>query len=351
MTELIYAFVITVALLLSYLAEKKRKIIFLVLLIALLSAISGFRNVSVGVDTKLYYYHIENGFPYEWQFRETGFRLLSNTIMDYFNNPQIVFVVCAFITNCLIVLRLWDFRKDASFAFQMFLYLLVFYAGTMTLMRQYVSIALIFYGTRYLGKKKYYLFLFLLIIAFFFHRASLLGFGYLVIDFWLSLSKKRKLLLFFPICVLGGVVISYSYSYLLGDIVSYTNQEVSNVNITYFYRVLVFVLAVILYKNKVVVKLSNGDIITQTKYILDNRIIYYTALGLALSSMGMFFNQTNRVGYFYLVYEMIFWGISVKKFNSKKFNMIVIGIFAIYVFMIELLRNGNLLFPYSIFLY
>lgn len=351
MTQLLYVSILIVALGFAYLSQKRNKKFYLFLLVAILTFAAGFRSVSCGVDTPTYYEHITNGFPYHWQFREEGFRLIANFFMDSFQNPQLVFVFCAFVTNLLILLRLWDFKDDANFGFMTLLYLLLYYSNSMNIMRQYVAVAVIFYGTRYLNRNKL-LFIPFVIAAFFIHRSSLLALGYFAISLWTSFTKKQKQIFFLPLLLVMIGAVGYVASYLASDITSYRSQMVQNLNITYFYILIVFAFTIFLQKKNLYIKVtSNNKMRHYDGYAIDKDIVYYVFIGLVFSCLSMFFAFVGRTGLYYSIFDIVFWGIACKKFKNARFNKFLILVYAFYIFGLVIFRNDCLLFPYSIFFY
>lgn len=351
MTQLLYIAMLAIAFGFAFYVQKSKKKRYIFVIIAIFTFIAGFRGISCGVDTPAYYEHIIKGFQNHWQFREEGFRFVSTLIMNVFNNPQLVFVLCAFVTNLLILFRLWDFKDDADYSFMILLYILLYYSNTMNIMRQYVAVALVFYGTRYLRKNKF-LFISFVLVAFFFHRSSLLALGFLVISFWVGFSKKQKLFYFFPLSLVMIGIVAYIASYLASDIASYSSQVVHNLNIPYFYLLIITIGVIILQKKRVHV-IMYGE--SASRFYLDFskylEIIYYVLIGLGLSGLSMFFSFVGRTGLYYSIFEIVFWGIACKRFKNYKLNKVLILIYAVYVFALVIFRNDYLLFPYSIYLY
>lgn len=351
MSQLMYLFILLLALLLAYVARRNKKISFVYVLILLLTITAGLRGQHCGVDTPSYYYSIMHGFPYSWMFREEGFRLVANFFMNTYNNPQLMFLFCAFITNLLIILRLWDFREDAKFDFMVLIYLLMFYSNSMNIMRQYVAVALVFYGTRYLKNRKM-LFLPFFVMAFYFHRSSLLSIGYFIIALWEGFTKKQKQVFTLPIVGVLGAAIVYVRFSLASDVESYSAQGVSNINITFFYLLFATMLALLLYWTKKRIIITNNQSGKGTEdYVIDNSIIICTIIGLAFSSLSMFLAFVGRSGLYYSIYYVVFWGIACSKFKSAFFNKILILVYAVYVFGLVVLRNDCNLFPFVMYLY
>lgn len=350
MSEFFYIVAMFIALAMAYVANKTKKKSYLWLLIILLTILSGFRARTVGVDTPSYYSDIEHGFPYAWRFEEEGFRFIANVIMDYTNNPQLMFVFCAFITNSFILIRLWDFKDEARFDFMVFLYLFIFYGNTMNIMRQAMAVALVFYGTRYLKENKYHKFLLFLLIAFTFHRTALLSIAYILISLWFSMSKNKKKILAIPfICVIIGSVF-YVARYLVNDIDAYSSQTISNINVTFFYRLFITLATILFNKLNIMVIINQNYRALPKKYIFDRYLLTYLLIGLSFESLSMFFSFVGRSGLYYLMFEPVFWGIAVKQTKNRKLYAMLIAIFAIYMFYLLIFTNSVKLFPYSIYL-
>ena len=301
--------------------------------------------MSVGVDTPQYYYHIQNHFPEYWIFKEEGFRLLSNIVVEYTHKPQIVFIICALISNMLIILRLWDFKDYSDYSFVILLYLLIYYSNSMNIMRQYVAVALIFFGTRYISKKKYLIFLVFLVIAFFFHRSSFLAIFYLLYDIWKNLSFKKKIVLSAPMIVIMFLGINYINVFFSKDIDSYSSQSVDNINLTYLYRVSIFIFANILestYKTK-----NDTD---KNVYLYKERmfssISLYCFIGFIFSALSMFFAFAGRTGLYFIIFEFVFWGFLIKNSKYRIIYAVLILIYSFYEFSLVFFRNSEGLFPY-----
>ena len=351
MSQIMYIAILFAVVWMGWVAEKKDKKIYLFPLIFLLTFISGFRGENCGVDTPAYYENIIKGFPYPWLFREEGFRSVANFVMDKLENPQIVFVLCAFITNFLILMRLWDFKNKANFGFMNFLYILLYYSNSMNIMRQYVAVSIIFYGTRYLKKRKLFFILFL-VMSFNVHRSSLLAIGYLGIEFWRGFSRKQKVLFSMPMALGVVVTIVYLRAYFAHDINSYSMQVVDNINITYFYLLFCTLLVLIMQRENVRVKIVPYSLEKRkNNNKIDKSIALYVLIGLAFNALSMFFAFVGRTGLYYSIYNVVFWGISCKEFKNPKLNKMLILIYAIYVFALVIIRNDIKIFPYKVFFY
>ena len=169
-----YLFTLALVMFFSYLVDKKEiqkyKFFFLFLVILSLILISGFR-----VDTTLYsdewnYRHAFNsydGMPFKNLklnlFNEPGFIFLNWILANVFHNSQSLILVTSIITNTLITLFIYRYTKH--FTFSMFLYISSgSFFSSMNIIRQYLAIAIILSGFKYIEEKNLKKFLIILFI-------------------------------------------------------------------------------------------------------------------------------------------------------------------------------------------
>lgn len=353
MDKIIFLILLSISTFIAHMAEKREKKILLFVLIFILSIISGFRGIEVGIDTSEYYRAIVNNFPDSWLFGEPGFRFLSSWIYKIFGDAKYVFFIFSYVTNSLIIMRLWDFRKKSNFSMMFFLYFLIYYLETMNIMRQFFAIAILFYCTKFLDNKKYLLYLVSIFLCTLIHKTSLLALLILFIYYWNNLNKKKKIIMMIPCGLIMIITLYYIIVFESGHISNYfsSNNLISNLNIPFLYRLAIFIIAFSFYNFnvKIVIKKSDSnnfknDLIHK-KEINKISLIYF--IGLLFSSLGMFYFIMARVGYFYLIFELLFWGFFTYKNNSNKYlNICMISIFAIYTFAMELIFNGSGIFPF-----
>ena len=176
----------------SWVAEKKENEVFLLLAILTASFLSGFRAATVGFDTQNYlniFANIERGI---WSPNvELSFQCVAKILLLIWNDPQWVLLVFAVATNALIFYRFWTLRKLGSFSWMVLTYLVIYYLSTMNIMRQYLAVAVIFYATLFLDKKKYVPYLVCTVFACLLHTSALLGFALLPIYVLFSVEDKK----------------------------------------------------------------------------------------------------------------------------------------------------------------
>lgn len=328
-------------------ADKRDSKLFLVTGVAILSLGSGLRGVSVGIDTYSYYSAFLLNFPNVWQFEEEGFRVISNLFMTIFENPQALFLIYSAVTNALISLRLWDFRSNASFSFMMFMYIAVTYIGTMNTMRQYLAVSIVFYATRYLevaSAKNYILFVTLVLVATSIHQTAIIGFLYLIVYVWINTSKKNQVILFLIYLIAIPTLVLIIIWFEIDHIDNYLSNGLDNLNLPFMYRAISFLGALILmwcYREK---ELRCSTIKSNRNNY--NIIAVFYFIGLVGSSIGMFFSFMDRIGYYFILFEAVFWGRAVKYKTWGWLYFLMPTIYAFYVFTNELIFNGSGIFPY-----
>ena len=190
----------------------------------------GLRDFGVGVDTTVYideYFNnaaLINSFE-DFLFDESldkGFVALAYISHLFSDSRQSLLVVTELFITTFIVLGVYEYKKTINFSFAGFflLFWLLYQQETTNLMRQFCAMSLLFYGFAKLLQKNYFLFLFLCIIAYFFHSSTIL-FSLVLLGYFLSKtdSKLKYLLLLLP--VLGAYYVYnnfYALLYYAGDL-------------------------------------------------------------------------------------------------------------------------------------
>jgi hypothetical protein len=135
--------------------------------------ISVFR-FDIGYDYSGYYsfiyprFNINNVAHFEY------FPRIIYRIADYFNTPLLVFVIFGLINYILIF---YTINKLSISKYEsLIIFFSMFYLTTLSIIRQGTAVAIIFYGFKYIKKKKLIKYIITCIIAFNFHRSAIIGF-------------------------------------------------------------------------------------------------------------------------------------------------------------------------------
>lgn len=198
----IYLFSIISTMLLAVLYNRSRnKKLCLGLIILMLVLISGLRVDSTLYSDEWNYRHAFQGYT-NISFnaldlnilKEPGFTLLNYFIAQITDNSQVLIFLCACITNLSFVLFLYRYSNE--FTFSLFLYVTGgTYFSSMNVIRQYLAIAIILFGFKYLLTQDLKRFTPFVLIAFLFHKSAVIAFiFYFLINS--SLISKHKLISF-----------------------------------------------------------------------------------------------------------------------------------------------------------
>ena len=346
-----YIFCIIATLFFSYIADKKENRFYVFMCAFILSLFCGFRGIGTGVDTINYYnfmsYIRSTGISFG---SDIGFSLISYLLMGYFDNPYYPLVIFAFVTNFLIVFRLWDFRKEASFPLMLLIYMSIHYPYTFNIVRQFLAIAIIFWATRYIERSEYFKYIVLNILASTIHSSALLGFTFLFITFGYNTKKKKYKIVGFGVAFL----FLFASIYLFKDnIIKYEKYftvvegEIHAMTILKIMCLLIVAYSNQLFKNDRFSISKYGEAIPMQKQI---PIIYIG--GLAFAALGMAFTFMNRIGFYFLMFEMPFWGQAVRaKMNRNVYRFFIILILG-YILVATFISGESVdnLFYYHSFL-
>ena len=335
---MLYILCLLSVLLLSYIADKRERKIYIFLCALILSAFCGLRSVGTGVDTKNYYNFLSyirgSGIGFG---SDIGFSVVSYFLMGIFDNPYYPLLFFATITNFLIVYRLWDFRNEASLSLMLMLYMVVYYPYTFNIVRQFLAISLVFWATRYIEREEYKKYIIFNILATTFHTSALMCFSYLFVKFGNGAKKKKYRILGFGVAALFVVAGLFLFSANVSKYESYLVSSGVSIHAMTILKIACWLLVVIInrvYQNMEFSITKNGEIVPMQRQ---------------LPTMYTFM---NRIGFYFIMYELPFWGQAVRaRVNRSIYRAIIlfiIGYVLVTSFMIE--RSADNLLYYQSFL-
>lgn len=312
-----YSILSLIVFILMYAAEKTEQKSFLIILVATLSFVAGFRDYTVGVDTASYvslFRSLAAGGTYD---KEAGFAALCKGLMWISNNNcSILLLLFAILTYSLIFYRFWELRNKISFMWAAFSFYSFYFFESLNVMRQFCAVAIVFFGTRYLYKRKYFSFMVSVVIAaVMFHKSAILCLLFLPIELlsWRDLEKKQKRILFslfLGVIIFRDFIISSLDTYL-ENYKHYLVFSTVDIGFRVFALVLLFIVSLFLFQRKE--KQLTGSVKVQNdNYLLRNVRIYYIA-GCILGSMGYFYEFVGRVGYYFIMFTFVYFGMIVKE--------------------------------------
>lgn len=346
---LFYFTILFVCIFIAHLADKYNSKILLYLLISILVIVTGFRGDEVGIDTPNYIEVWDEIMVDGFVVVELGFQWLIMALQKVTTNPTSLFFSCSIIIYLLLVIRLWDFRKIASFPMMITALYTFSFMPSMNIMRQYCAIAIIFYSTRYFFKKQYVKFLVGVLLATLFHTSALsaisfLGFELLI---WHDLSRAKRLfflltIVFFP--MIGLAV----YDFIDSEYGQYFENEEQSLGILTLLKFIFIVTSY--YCSKLWSKkyLISDDQIENYSYI--SKFVFGSfLLGVTLESLAYFFPFMGRIGLPFSIWGIVFWGMLFKLTKNIVLKEVYFLAFLLLFgmpFLLSIVFNGYGTVPY-----
>lgn len=205
---------------------KNRRKIFLTIAFLLMSFMAGFRDYSVGTDTmqfvNAYRDYANKGFEVVNfnQKYEPGFVLYFVLLSKISPNPRPMLILTYLFINFSVINFINKYAKDYFQSTIIYIFGCQFFAS-LTIMRQFISIAIILLSFGLLLNKKYFKFLIFVLIASMFHYFSVLC-VLLVPMHWL---KRMNAKLF-----IGGTIIFALLYFFIPQIVQFLITHIKNYN-------------------------------------------------------------------------------------------------------------------------
>lgn len=348
---MLYAGCILSVLISSYIADRSRNKFFLFICALILSLFCGLRGIGVGVDTLNYYRFLDAvsvmGISYG---SDIGFSVISYFLMEIFGNPHYPLLIFAFITQFLIVFRLWDFRETASLPLMLLIYMAVHYAYTFNIVRQFLAIAIIFWGTRYIERGENGKYFILNVLASMMHTSALLCFSLLFVTFGYNTQKKKHKVLAFGIALLCIAVGMLVFSANIAKYMNYFTVSETSIHEMTILKILFFLMVVgcnNVFRNKQFSISKAGHPVPMQKHIPT----LYVA-GLSLAVLGMKFGFMNRIGFYFMLFEVPFLGQAVRAKVNRNFYLLLVLLIIGYVLVSTYLsgEHPDNLFYYHTFL-
>lgn len=334
----------------AYIADKRNKRYLMVLCGICLSLFSGFRSSSVGIDTINYYSDfyaiINNTYVFSKDF---GWLFICRQLINLLSEPEYVILLIAVVTNVLIVARLWDFREKSSFTLMVCIYISVFYLQSLNIMRQYLAVSIIFFGTRFLENNRKSIFYFLsLFLATSMHTASIIGIVVylikMIVESEHNKKKRNRLILVLIIFIIAFIAVA---PYVFSRYVHYFEMTIMEFGLMAPYQLCCIMLALLTVR----FSFHNGFSRTKKHEIIpiDKENCYMLLIGIGFSCLGMLVRYMERVGILFQLYQMPIWGQLVLSQKNKVVYRMLAFVFIAYSFITLLVYNGQGIFPYTTF--
>lgn len=321
----------------------------------ILFGLSGFRNITVGTDTRNYIGIFNLIQDYDMQtvlfepipldyFSGKGYLFVNKFLSILIPHSQTIVIVSSMLIFIGITFFIYQYSKDALFSWYLFV-TLYFLAYSFNIMRQYVAISLILVAVHFFFKKmKWSFVLIVLFTSFFFHSSALILLSLLIFDLFEINSKNMMVLLLSML--IATVIIYFNIEFFLNFIGRYQRyigtQYFEQVQLggTYLIWVAKFTVIVFLYFK-----------FTRETSLIRQKEIYYSALficaSLCIEIIGSNLFILGRLAYYFDIFLIIIipnlFSYYFKDYKYLKF--IVMGLFFAY-YIIMLRSNHSAIIPY-----
>lgn len=336
---IIYFVVLSVALLIYYLGQKKRIRIVSYVGLLIIILFAGFRY-KVGIDFVSYWWIYEN---IQHSLAEPGYTFICK-ILSFANlGAQAQFLFFSAMT-LLIVVKGIKFYNYKHTVFCLFLYIFAgFYVDSFNIIRQSVAIAIFFWSGQYIIKREFKKYIICIICASCFHLSALF-----LIPFYFILKKHYSKIYIITALVLSLIL---AYSGIMGRLIGYLPFYMSylepgnsfninsNLGSGFFIKYIIgFVLLVA--KDKIIKIKSDNNV------VLNAYFMYLILMGI-LQDYLVFL----RIAYFFQIFLIIALPALVSIMKQNGSRIITKGIIIVYGCLLLFIQTNDArskLLPYSI---
>ena len=313
--------------------------------------VTGFRSEDVGIDTPNYIEYWDAMSSDGLIFIELGFQYLIILLQKISSHPTLLFLTCSFIIYYLIIKRLWDFRAIASFPMMIAVLYTFSLMASMNIMRQYCSVAIVFYVIQYLLKGKYIKYILGIVIASLIHYSSALALLYLpIVDMcnWNNLKTRRKILWLLLVTIVP-IFFGLAFSFIETKYGLYFENRENNVGALTMLKIIFIMASFIVSKLWTKQTTNLGHKLIQSERILIKVSFIAYLFGSALESLGYFFPFMSRIGLPFSLFGIVYWGILFKctlKLSTRRLYFCALVLLIGLPFLIAVLNNAYGVVPY-----
>lgn len=347
---LIYIVILIAVVYLSYVAQKFNSKSLACCVAIIFIFFYGCRNEYVGKDTYAYRMMWDDVLNSSYSYVEIGFQWLIHCLSLVSSESTILFIGCAVIIYSLIIMRLWEWRFLASFPAAISVLYMAHFLPSMNIMRQYCAAAIIFYFVKYLISRKPYKFIVGVVLASLIHFSSIIAaLFFLIMNFsrWKELTvKERKVYLLLTILFL--VVLWFIYSLMIVKYGHYLGKGINDFGLLGVIKIL-FIIGSFWISKLWVRNYNNVNNILLPNLLIKVSFVAYF-LGTLLECLGYFMPILSRVGLYFSIFGVLYWGILFRCTRRQFTRMIYVCALLIIVgvpFIQSIVNNGYGTTPYS----
>lgn len=303
-----------------------------------------FRNQNLGADTGMYIKHFNKMLNTPWNKifdntrMEVGYVIFVKLITCFTSNPLIYQVICAAIYLFAVTSFANQIEEDPFFVLFLFCTLgsyMFMFTGT----RQCLAISICLFSFRFIKKRKILPFALLMILAFYFHKSSIL-----FIAAYLIYSRKLTWwnILIYIILMAVAVVYLDVIQQWFNDQLEYDYEIEGNTGGVIFTMFMLVITAFSIF-----IVMSNNKVNAESKGLINIGIIATIFWVLRLLT-----RVAERPSYYFLPFSfaaLVYAINSIKKSNEKEIVKIIVIILAFALYIYRFLTNFSSFVPYSFY--
>lgn len=372
----VYLIVFFLSTLFLYFSErfkgKKIKKFYLFLGLIFPCLLGGIRHYSIGTDVSVYlkplYLNVLNSYSFTsflsscwwdiWTYKyvanfEYGFNFIVYFVTKWTENFQLLM----FTIQTLIILPIYFGLKkykelEGKIWFAMLTFYLLLYNNSYNVMRQYIGISMLFYGTSCLfNEKKTSKFFVFLIIAYLFHKSSLMGIAIYVLykllnskskdgtKFIIGEHKLNARNIFIILLLLVGILMISNLSQIV-DLLDYIGLT----------RYVGYISGEVYFKSTNIIKILPVIflfILNRKSFFKNSRNSHLLVIFFCIDFLSTYLSSVNvyaaRIGYLFQIFSIISYThivFSTEDTKMKRFNKVLMLSYLIYYWYFTYVHGG-----------
>ncbi len=207
--------------------QKRISIIFFALAVLVVSILAGVRDLSIGTDIWTYGEYSfmsarksSNLFQYLKQYMDLDpvYNILTFLVSRFTGNSHWLYFFIGVFIYSFTMLGILSYKDRISPTIAWLCFLFLYYGDTLNAMRQFMGVALAFYGLKFAFEGRYKTYLLVTVFAVLCHDTAIISFA--IVGILLVLKKSNKMYTKLTI-ILGAMACCIFYSYITGFLIRF----------------------------------------------------------------------------------------------------------------------------------